>query len=191
MLCTALALFTHACASSTGGQQIGSERAGRSEEPPKPELLGLVTREEVETAVPDWVEQEIESSPDFGVAAELVAALEEAEVTVFLGTWCSDSRRELARLWRAFDEVAVESPATLTYIGVDRSKEEPRELVEGSGLLYVPTFVVRLDGEEVGRIVEQAPAGIEFDLLSLVRGDTSGLVTAKEELLDESAAGER
>ena len=154
------------------------------------ELLGPLTREEIEAALPTWVEAEIQATPDDNAAMGLVEALEGAEVTVFLGTWCSDSRRELARLWRAFDDAALEHPSQIRYVGVDRSKKKPTALVAASGLLLVPTFIVRRDGQEVGRIVEESPGGIENDLLALLSGERRGLVTTKGKLLEEAMGGE-
>jgi thiol-disulfide isomerase/thioredoxin len=157
--------------------------AGEASEAEEPELLGPLAREEIEAAVPDWVEVEMEARPDLDAAILLEPALEGAEVVVFLGTWCSDSRRELPRLWRALDEIGADHPVQIRYIGVDRDKQEPSELLAGHDLLYVPTFIVRRDGHEVGRVVEESPSGIESDLLALLSGEKQGLVTAKEELL--------
>jgi hypothetical protein len=152
-------------------------------------LTGLLTRQEIEAAEPSWVEAQVRAEPDYEAAADLPAAIEGAEITVFLGTWCSDSRRELARFWSALDGVGLELPAQVHYVGVDRSKKRPEELVAGNDLLYVPTFVVRRGGHEVGRIVETSPGGIERDLLALLSGERQGLVTAKAELLGQAAQG--
>lgn len=151
----------------------------------EPVLVGTVTREQVEEAVPDWVQAEVEAAPDAAVAQALAAAPAGAEVTVYLGTWCGDSKRELARFWRAVDQAGGAVPFQVRYVGVDRDKKEPADLLAGIGLEYVPTFVVRRDGREVGRIVEESPHGVEKDLLSLVDGSAQGLVTAKQELLQE------
>ncbi|HMB51942.1 MAG TPA: thioredoxin family protein [Thermoanaerobaculia bacterium] len=124
------------------------------------------------------------------VDAEAAAALAEvepgAEVVVFFGTWCSDSRRELSRLWRAFDEAGLVDDAMLPfdveYVAVDREKVEPAERTAGMGIRYVPTFIVYRDGAEVGRMVEVSPNGIEHDLLALLTGEASGVVSARDDL---------
>lgn len=150
----------------------------------EPVLVGPLSRSEVEAAVPDWVAAEIDARPDLEAAVEMAAVgSAESRVTVFLGTWCSDSRRELSRFWRALDEAGGEVAFELAYVGVNRDKDEPAEALAGVGLEYVPTFVVETGGAEVGRIVEESPNGIEHDLAALLRGEASGLVTAKEELL--------
>lgn len=148
----------------------------------EPELLGPLTREEIEAAVPSWVAAQIEAAPDPAQATRLAEAASGAEVTVLLGTWCEDSRRELSRLWRAIDFAGGAVPFGLVYVGVDRAKLQPAELVAGSDLLYVPTLIVRRQGEELGRIVEESPRGIEFDLAALLAGEISGLITARSDL---------
>ncbi len=150
----------------------------------KPVLLGNLTREQVEAAVPDWVQAEIEALPEKTAIAALASVPPGAEVTVYMGSWCPDSRREVSRLWRVLDESGGSLPCKISYIGVDHDKKEPVAMVAGSGLLYVPTFVVKRDGREVGRIVESSPHGVERDLLALLSGSAQGLVTAKPELLD-------
>lgn len=165
---------------------LAAEPASDSE----PELIGELTREEIELILPDWVDAERAAEPDVAAAARLPDAMPGAAVTVFLGTWCSDSRRELARLWRALDDAGAELTG-LFYIGVDRGKEQPGEWLEGIGLEYVPTIVVRREGQEVGRIVEESPGGIERDLLALLLGESTGLLTANPELLARSAQQEQ
>lgn len=145
-------------------------------------LLGLVTRDEVEAAMPDWVRAVVEAQPDTTVASGMMTALEGAEVTVFFGTWCSDSGRELPRLWRALDEIGVLSPEEIRYVGVDRSKAVPTEWVDGKDLELIPTIVVSRAGKEVGRIVESSPHGIEVDLLALLRGEATGVITDSQDL---------
>ena len=153
-------------------------------------LLGNLTREEIESALPDWVAEQVEANPDPEAAADLAAELPGAEVTIYLGTWCSDSRRELARLWRALDEAGVLSPAELRYIGVDRDKVEPVEWIGAETIYLVPTLIVRRQGEEIGRIVESSPNGIERDLASLLAGTELGLITDSAADL-EAAMAER
>jgi hypothetical protein len=149
---------------------------------PDPELVGVVSREEIESVVPEWVASLVEADPDREEAMRLATAGGDAEVDVFLGTWCSDSRRELSRFWRALDETGGEAAFTVRYIGVDRDKKEPREWVEGQDLRFVPTFIVRREGREIGRIVEESPNGIEGDLLALLDGSAAGVISARDDL---------
>jgi len=146
----------------------------------KPVIVGETTRELVEAA-PEWAKAEAESTPDPEACKALAAVPPGAEVTVFLGTWCGDSRREVPRFWKALD-MAGAAPFTVSYIGVDRKKKEPSAPVTNNNILYVPTFIVSREGREVGRIVEESPHGIEKDLLALLTGQAQGLISTRTDL---------
>jgi len=168
--------------------------AAAEEEKPPPSLVGVVDREDVEAAEPAWVATEIEATPDVEAARALADVEPGAVVTVYFGTWCSDSRRELSRLWRAFDDAGIgydlELPFDLEYVAVDRAKAEPGGRTTGADLRFVPTFVVHRGGEEVGRMVEVSPHGIEHDLLALLTGEARGVVSARDDLGDEAPAAD-
>ncbi len=166
---------------AAGPAPVAAEQEAPEEEP-ELELVGPLTREEIEAALPDWVEAEIEAEPDPEAARALAGAGAGLEVEVFLGTWCSDSKRELARLWRALDETGGLAPFALEYVGVDREKAEPAERVAGLDLRFVPTIVVRREGRELGRLVEESPNGVEVDLLALLEGRVEGVVSARTDL---------
>lgn len=164
-----------ACASGGG-------EAAPAEEHQTPVLTGEVTREQIEQAVPDWVGGSVTAEIDEEAATALASVEPGAHVTIFFGTWCSDSRREVSRFWRALDQVGGLVPFEIEYVAVDRSKQEPADLVAGADLRYVPTFVVERGGEEVGRVVESALNGIERDLLALLTGEASGVVSGRDDL---------
>ncbi len=144
-------------------------------------LVGPTTREKVEQA-PEWVQAEVEAKPD-EVAAQALAMVEPgAEVTVFLGTWCGDSRREVPRFWKALDATGGGAPFQIRYVGVDHDKKEPAALLQEHGVRYLPTFIVSRGGREVGRIVETSPHGVEQDLLALLTGKASGVLSTRQDL---------
>ncbi len=138
---------------------------------------GPTTREKVE-ASPEWAQAEVEAKPDAGAAQALGTVEPGAEVTVFLGTWCGDSRREVPRFWKALDAEGGAVPFQVRYVAVDRAKKEPAGLLKENDVRYLPTFIVRRGGHEVGRIVETSPHGIEQDLLALLAGKASGVLTS-------------
>ena len=153
--------------------------------PETPVLVGPTTRDKVEAA-PEWTLAEVEARPDADAARELAQVQPGAEVVVFLGTWCGDSRRELPRLWKAMDSGSGAVNFQIRYIGVDRAKKEPADLVKEYNVLYLPTFIVRRGGREVGRIVETSPHGIERDLLALLTGKATGVLTTRTDLVPAS-----
>jgi thioredoxin 1 len=156
-----------------------------SEEGEEGPILGPATRHQVEAAHPDWVMAEVQAEIDAGAARALAGVPAGARVAVYLGTWCSDSKRELSRLWRALDETGGQPPFDLKYVGVDRADKRSPEVVREAGLRAVPTFIVYRDGEEVGRVEEVAPHGIEKDLLALLRGEARGVVSDRPDSEDD------
>lgn len=168
---------------STGAARSAEPPAGAPAEEAAAEaavLVGAVSREQIEMAHPEWVQAEVSSSPDAEAARALAAIEPGAEVTVFLGTWCGDSEREVPRFWRALDEAGGDVPFQIHYIGVDRQKKEPAAPIANFEIEYVPTFIVSRQGREVGRIVEEAPHGVERDLLALLSGKAKGVLSASQ-----------
>lgn len=145
-------------------------------------LTGSVTREQIESAAPEWVQAQVEAKPDAAAAQALAQVEPGAEVTVFLGTWCEDSRREVPRLWSAIDVAGGSVPFPVRYVAVDREKKDPAGAAAKSDIRYVPTFIVARDGREVGRIVETSPHGVEADLLALLTGKAQGVISTREDL---------
>jgi thiol-disulfide isomerase/thioredoxin len=179
-LLSSLLCLSLAC---TGAARSAEPPAGAPSEAAQTEeavLVGAVSREQIETAHPEWVQAEVSSAPDAEAARALAAIEPGAEVTVFLGTWCGDSEREVPRLWRALDEAGGDVPFQIHYIGVDRQKKEPAAPITNFEIEYVPTFIVSRQGREVGRIVEEAPHGVEWDLLALLSGKAKGVLSASQ-----------
>lgn len=193
--CLLTALPACAGAGEPGAAAAAAEEGAAAESDEQP-LVGTVSRAEIEAHRPDWVTAQVEASPDAEAAAALAAVEPGAELTVYLGTWCSDSKRELARLWRALDDAGVfaedDLPFAVEYVALDRDKQEPSGRAAAAGVEYVPTFVVSRGGEEVGRVVEIAVDGIERDLLALLSGAKSGVISDRADLggtSDDHAGG--
>jgi len=163
--------ITAACRPATDSTAPGSSRRASR----KPVVMvGLLEREAVQRELPDWVS---DAEIDAEAAKQLATVPPGAEVLIYFGTWCSDSQREVSRLWKAFD-AAGPLPFTVALHGVDEDRTVPPEI----DLRYVPTIIVRRDGAEVGRIIESAPEGVERELLHLLQGTKQGAITARTDL---------
>jgi thiol-disulfide isomerase/thioredoxin len=92
---------------------------------------------------------------------------DDAEFIVFLGTWCSDSKKEVPRFLKVVDRCGVPAERVKLY-GLDRSKKSPDGLAETYGITKVPTFIVLKHGREVGRITELPQTTLEADLLTIL-----------------------
>jgi thiol-disulfide isomerase/thioredoxin len=89
------------------------------------------------------------------------------ETTVVLGTWCSDSQREVPRFLRVADEAGIPD-SLITLIGVDRKKEAKGIELDDLEIQLVPTFIFYRNGKEMGRIVETPKDNLETDMLVIL-----------------------
>ena len=98
-------------------------------------------------------------NPTWTAAAheESVEALSDESLTfhVWSGDWCPDCRGRLPDFAAALDAAGVPRDRIEEYPveKVDGEKEGPG--MEEHGVEYIPTVIVRRDGEEVARFVEE------------------------------------
>jgi thiol-disulfide isomerase/thioredoxin len=94
------------------------------------------------------------------------------EVTVFMGTWCGDSRREVPKFLRVADAAGI-GTERITLYGLDRTKRSGDGLTEQYHIERVPTFIFFRSGAEVGRITESPRVSMEADMLSILASTQS------------------
>jgi len=95
--------------------------------------------------------------------------LENLEITVVLGTWCSDSQREFPRFYKILEKIGF-SFDYLTIIGVNRLKQAPDTHANELKIELVPTFIFSINGKEIGRIIESPELSLEKDLIKIISG---------------------
>lgn len=139
----------------------------------KPMLLGKITIEELQQEpFNEWYQME---SDGYEVDTELTNAISDPgqyTYEVYLGTWCGDSRRELPRMEKIFNEMGIDMSNVLI-VTLDRDKISPNGEQEGKDIRYVPTLIVSKDNQEIGRIVESPSsetATLESDLFEISLG---------------------
>lgn len=90
-------------------------------------------------------------------------------ISVFFGTWCKDTHRELPRLIKILDATRYPDKK-LTLIGLNRKIESPDGEDVPHNIKKVPTIIVKKYGKEIGRIIETTKSGsIEQDLLDIIK----------------------
>lgn len=136
-------------------------------------LLGAIDRAGLEQeGYAQWFEAGYEAySLQEDVVEQLQGKLEGKRFLIFLGTWCSDSQREVPHLFKIFDQAGVESSQIEMY-AVTNDPENynttPQNYEEGWNIEYVPTIIVLQDGEELGRVIEASYPSLEENLLEIV-----------------------
>ncbi len=89
-------------------------------------------------------------------------------IEIFLGSWCSDSRREVPRMIKVLSYTGFDT-AHVQFIFVDHAKKSPQHEEQGKHITNVPTFIVYNGKKEIGRIVESPQVSLEKDLLSILQ----------------------
>lgn len=116
-----------------------------------------------------WFSQNFASyTPDSVSIAFLSKAAKNIHFIVVGGTWCGDTKRELPRFFKTVSLAHIPD-ANIELYGVDRSKKSKDGITEKYDIVLVPTFILLSEGKEIGRIVEYAKKGIEFDLVDLLQ----------------------
>jgi len=132
-------------------------------------LVGRITRADLTESFMTAFEQPPVEPPFIDMIRQ---AREGTEVLVFLGTWCSDSRRDVPRFLHIADAAGIESGRYLLY-GLDRKMASPEGMEKGYRIERVPTFIFLRAGKEIGRIVESPRTTLEGDILSILASSTS------------------
>ena len=98
---------------------------------------------------------------------KLKPLFEDIEITVFMGTWCSDSRKEIPVFFKLIDKLRI-NENSIELIGMTLEKTTPDSLELNQNLINVPTFIFKKDGKEINRIVEFPLETIEKDILEIL-----------------------
>lgn len=134
-------------------------------------LVGTASLDSLETApFASWYEaNRNEYQPNPETTDKLRPLLKGVHITLLMGTWCKDSRREVPRFVKILEEAGYPA-GSVEVISVDRDKTTPGQFENGLELLQVPTFIFYRDGEELGRIVEFPIEDLESDMLKILSG---------------------
>ncbi len=128
-----------------------------------------------------WIDRAVLERPDHMVfktaydtvhvrvpfVAMMKGLVTDVETIVFLGTWCSDSRREVPRFLKTADALNIPE-SRVKLFALDRTKTSPDGTSGKYDIQRVPTFIFLKGGKEIGRIVESPKASLEEDMFSIL-----------------------
>ena len=98
--------------------------------------------------------------------------LSDKKISIFMGTWCDDSRREVSRFFKILDRIGYSSDSVQLIMVTNKPelyKQSPQHEEKGLNISLVPTFIIESAGKEIGRIVETPKLSLEKDLLEILR----------------------
>lgn len=135
-------------------------------------LVGKIDREQLqEEDYGKWFNPRYEAyEVNKEAVDELSKLLKDVNITIFMGTWCGDSKRETPNVYKIFDAAAV-SEDQVELIAVSYDKTTPDELEKGLDIQRVPTIIFKKNDKELGRIVEYPIESLENDMLKILKGE--------------------
>lgn len=131
--------------------------------------LGMVSREQVLKDSTDWAQMLDEYRPDPEEVNYLASVLALVKIEVYFGHWCHDSVNNVPKFIKVIDQAGSDSYDVKYWSVAKRKKGMKRNPVNNRNLKAIPTFVVFLNGREVGEIVENPRISIEADLADILR----------------------
>lgn len=138
-------------------------QAAGSHQPQSVILTGWMEGQTLLEKLPGYREDYDAYLPNAVAVSELRDCSEKVTITVILGTWCSDTARELPRFLRTLE--AANNPALQTkYFGVNRGFREKDEMAKSMQIIAVPTFIISQGEKEIARIIETPELSIEEDI---------------------------
>ncbi len=139
-------------------------------------LLGVCSKKML-TAVPysEWFTKNFDNyTIDTNTASQLKDKLKGKTFTIFMGSWCGDSKREVPRIYKLLQHCGVtETQVQLVMVSNSDSayKQSPTHEERGLNIHHVPTLIVYSNNTEAGRIIESPVQSWEKDLLAICNGE--------------------
>ena len=136
-----------------------------------PMLIGYCTRVVFnDSAFASWFNPEYENyEPDSAAIKMLKENIDDIDITIVMGSWCSDSQLYVPEVYKILDGINYPSD-DIILIAVDEDKKTESAEQEGLEIEFVPTIIFYKDSSELGRIVELPNESIEEDMLEIVTG---------------------
>jgi len=94
--------------------------------------------------------------------------LKDVKITIVLGTWCGDTKREIPRFMKILEAVKFDE-MNLTMIFVDREKKSPSGDISQLGAKNIPAIILYRGEKELGRIIEAPKDTLEKDFTDLLK----------------------
>src|SRR3972149_897849 len=139
------------------------------EETSKPMLIGLFDRNAFSgTSFSSWFDNEYGNyNVDTTAINLIVDDIHQINLTIVLGTWCSDSREQIPRMLKILDFLNYQE-SKMQLFAVDRNKKAGDCDINYLKVELFPTIILYKEDIEVGRIVESPRKSLEEDLVNII-----------------------
>ncbi len=159
-------LFTFQLNAQTLNQEI-------TKDGDRPFLLGKIEKSGLEGEnYASWFNKNYDDyQPNKNLINDISSKLKPYSITLFMGTWCGDSKQEVPKLYKVL-EASNFPMEQLTVIAVSGKsnmyKQSPKHEEAGLNIHRVPTVIFYKNGKEINRIVEHPIETFEADIQNII-----------------------
>ena len=135
------------------------------------DLLGVFNKKELNKEPYDfWFKENYTNYElDYDIADKIKPLIKEIEITVFMVTWCSDSRMHSPAFFKLTDYLKIKDK-NMNLIAMTLDKTTPDSLEKNQDIINIPTIIFKKNGKEINRIVEFPIETIEKDIYNILSG---------------------
>lgn len=130
--------------------------------------VGHLSQDEVMSFNPEYRQRVINYKPKRGAIDFLHRFSAPVTIEVFYGGWCSDSRDHVPSFIKVIEQ-ADNPNFSVSFVALDENKQEPGESARWRHIERVPTFIISVEGREVGRIIETPQGRVEEQLVRILK----------------------
>ena len=132
--------------------------------------FGEFSRDQLENSNHNgWFVENYNAHPlNKALVSQIDSLFDDIEVTIYMGTWCEDSQREVPGFFKIIDALEAKDQIQ-PIVGLNEDKVSHDGSAEQAGVTNVPTFIFSKDGEEINRIVEFPIISLEQDILDILQ----------------------
>jgi len=132
--------------------------------------FGEFSRDQLENSTHNsWFVENYNAHPlNKSLVSQIDSLFDDIEVTIYMGTWCEDSQREVPGFFKIIDALEANDQVQ-PIVGLNEDKVSHDGSAEQAGVTNVPTFILSKGGEEINRIVEFPIISLEQDILDILQ----------------------
>ena len=132
--------------------------------------FGEFSRDQLENSTHNsWFLENYNAHPlNEALVSQIDSLFDGVEVTIYMGTWCEDSQREVPGFFKIIDALEA-NDQTLPIVGLNEDKVSHNGSAEQASVTNVPTFIFSRGGEEINRIVEFPIISLEQDIFDILQ----------------------
>jgi hypothetical protein len=156
-------LFLFTFSLSAQNKKVTDDQTG------KPMLIGYCTYDAFsDTNFSSWFDKEyLKYKPDSSTLIQIKDKINDVDIILVIGTWCSETKEELPRLYKILNEVDYPLDE-ITIIAVNRDKKTEGDEITQLAIDFIPTFIFYRKDSELGRIIEMPNQTLEEDMLEIL-----------------------